>query len=208
MKMMKKLSLIILALLMMSPLLCAQSLRKASAAESRKMVNTINRRIAGLRQITASFVQESNLSFMDDKAISKGSMSYSVKDGLTWQYLTPYQFELSIHKDKVVTKSGSHTQHIDLKSNKMFSNIATMMMNCVSGKSLTSGNEFKVAMYTGKSYWVAYLYPVKADFKKMFKVIHLHFNLQKSLVDKVELLQSNGDSIVISLYDLKALSRL
>jgi hypothetical protein len=53
---------------------------QASAAESRKMVNTINRRIAGLRQITASFVQESNLSFMDIKAISKGSMSYSVKD--------------------------------------------------------------------------------------------------------------------------------
>jgi hypothetical protein len=49
---------------------------------------------------------------------------------------------------------------------------------------------------------------MKADFKKMFKVIHLHFNLQKSLVDKVELLQSNGDSIVISLYDLKVLSRL
>lgn len=205
---MKRLFVIFLAVLVAPQLLCAQSLRKVSAVESRKMVSTINRRIAGLRQITASFVQESNLSFMDDKAVSKGSMSYSVNDGLTWQYHTPYQFTLSIYKDKVVTKSGSRTQHIDLKSNKMFSNIATMMMNCVSGKSLTSGSEFRVVMYAGKTHWVAYLYPVKADFKKMFKVIYLHFNLQRSLVDKVELLQSNGDSIVISLYDLKALNRL
>ncbi len=205
---MKRLFVIFLTVLASSHLLCAQSLRKVSAAESRKMVSTINRKIAGLRQLNASFVQESNLSFMDDKAISKGLMSYSVKDGLTWQYNFPYNFTLYINKDKVVTKSGSHTQHIDLKSNKMFSNIATMMMNCISGKSLTSGSEFKVTMYDSKTHWVAFLYPVKADFKKMFKVIHLHFNLQRSLVDKVELLQSNGDSIIISLYDLKVQSRL
>jgi hypothetical protein len=185
----------------------AQKLTKVPAGQAQRMIGIINRTSSSIRTIQCDFVQVSDMSFMDDKAVSKGKMSFNASGSLVWQYNSPYKYTFSINNGQVTTKSGGKTQSIDLRNNKMFQNIATMMMNSVSGKCLSNGRDFKVVMYASKKEWVAYLYPQKADFKKMFASVRLHFNQIRRMVQQVEMIQKNGDNIVITLSNVKATYR-
>ena len=50
--------------------------------------------------------------------------------------------------------------------------------------------------------WVATLVPQSKELKHMFTSIILHFNKEKSVVVKVEMLEKNGDTTVIVLNDI------
>jgi len=103
----------------------------------------------------------------------------------------------------VYIKSARKTNTIDIKSSRLFQSIARIMMNSVTGRSLTDNGDFTVKMYVNGDEWVAFLTPKRSDMKKMFKSIHLYFDSSRSMVSKVEMLEKNGDSTVILLHGVK-----
>ena len=91
-----------------------------------------------------------------------------------------------------------------MQRNKVFKEIANIMMSSVVGNCLTDTGSFKVSIAAGKTEWVATLLPQRKEMKQMFQNIKLYFNKQNSMVTKVELTEKNGDRTVIVLKNVKA----
>ena len=100
-------------------------------------------------------------------------------------------------------RNGSRTNSVDLRSSRLFQSIARVMEGSVTGKSLSSGKDFTAQMYTQGATWVAVLTPKDSAMKKMFKTVRLFFNPAHSMVSKVEMVESNGDTTTITLSGAK-----
>ena len=72
-----------------------------------------------VKTISADFVQEKDLSILNDKMVSKGKMYY---DGgmLRWEYLTPYQYLFVMNGSKVLLQSSNSTVSSSVQSNEMY----------------------------------------------------------------------------------------
>ncbi len=187
----------------------AQSLKKADAAQQRQMIERINRAAAGITTLECRFTQVKTLRFLNDKMTSSGRMLFMADGGrLRWEYQQPYQYTFVINGEKVYIKSARNTQTIDIRQSRLFQSIAEMMMNSVTGKSLTSSADFGCTMYSGGDEWVAQLTPKRKEMKKMFKEIRLHFSAQQQMVTQVEMTEPSGDTTVITLKDVKTNGRI
>ena len=184
-----------------------QGLKKADAAQ--QLIERINRAAAGITTLECRFTQVKTLRFLNDKMTSSGRMLF-MADGrrLRWEYQQPYQYTLVINGEKVYIKSARNTQTIDIRQSRLFQSIAEMMMNSVTGKSLTSSADFGCTMYSGGDEWVAQLTPKRKEMKKMFKEIRLHFSAQQQMVTQVEMTEPSGDTTVITLKDVKTNGRI
>ena len=187
----------------------AQGLKKADAAQQRQMIERINRAAAGITTLECRFTQVKTLRFLNDKMTSSGRMLFMADGGrLRWEYQQPYQYTFVINGEKVYIKSARNTQTIDIRQSRLFQSIAEMMMNSVTGKSLTSSADFGCTMYSGGDEWVAQLTPKRKEMKKMFKEIRLHFSAQQQMVTQVEMTEPSGDTTVITLKDVKTNGRI
>lgn len=181
----------------------AQALQKANDAQSREMIAKINSRAAELNSIECDFTQVKTLRFLNDKMTSQGKMYFGGKDKLRWEYTKPYVYTFIINGQKVYMKSSKSSQTVDMRQSRLFQSIAQVMMNSVTGKSLSASSEFGCTMYTAANDWVAVMIPKKKEMKKMFKEIKLHFSPTRQMVDKVEMTEQSGDLTVITLRDVK-----
>lgn len=187
----------------------AQSLKKVDAARQRQLIERINRSAAAITTLECRFTQVKTLRFLNDKMTSSGRMLFMADGGrLRWEYQQPYQYTLVINGEKVYIKSARNTQTIDIRQSRLFQSIAEMMMNSVTGKSLTSSADFGCTMYSGGDEWVAQLTPKRKEMKKMFKEIRLHFSAQQQMVTQVEMTEPSGDTTVITLKDVKTNGRI
>lgn len=191
--------LIILVVLGIVPVMVAQTMRKATAAESKSMIEKINATAASIKTIACSFSQEKKVSMLNDKMTSKGVMYYTNAGKLRWEYTSPYSYILVINNNTVTMKSGNKKNTVDMSSSKLFQTIARIMVSSVTGKSLSNSKDFDVTMYTIDKNWVAHLQPKESNMKKMFKYIRLYFNASHTMVSKVEMVEKNGDMTTIRL---------
>ena len=186
-----------------------QGLKKADAVRQRQLIERISRSAAGITTLECRFTQVKTLRFLNDKMTSSGRMLFMADGGrLRWEYQQPYQYTFVINGEKVYIKSARNTQTIDIRQSRLFQSIAEMMMNSVTGKSLTSSADFGCTMYSGGDEWVAQLTPKRKEMKKMFKEIRLHFSAQQQMVTQVEMTEPSGDTTVITLKDVKTNGRI
>lgn len=199
---MKRLFIIIL-LLGIIPAAMAQTMRKATAAESKSMIQKINSMAASIKTISCSFTQEKSMSMLNDKMTSRGVMYYTNAGKLRWEYTSPYSYIFVINNNTVTMKSGNKKSTVDMSSNKLFQAIARIMVSSVTGKSLSNSRDFDVTMYCYEQHWTAHLVPKEANMKKMFKYIRLFFNTSHTMVFKVEIVEKNGDTTTIRLKNIE-----
>ena len=194
---------ILILCMMASVTLQAQTLKKATESQAKVMVEKINKTAASIHTLECDFTQVKTLRFLNDKMTSQGKMYYDASGKLRWEYTSPYQYTFILNGQKVYIKSAKSSQTIDIRQSKLFQSIAQVMMNSVTGKSLTTNNEFACTIYTQGQEWVADLVPQKKEMKKMFKNIRLHFNSTKQMVSQVEMTEQSGDMTIITLKDVK-----
>jgi len=184
----------------------AQTLKKVSPEQSKKMVETINKATAGVKSIQCDFMQVRQSSMLKEKQVSKGKMSFSGKN-LKWEYTTPNKFALTVKEEngqqQVYIQQDGKTKKADGQSGQMFKGIAQIVMGSVTGAALSDNGDFTVEMYTEGDVWVAKLTPKQAKLKKMFTSIHLYFNEKHNAVTKVEMKEANGDVTVITFANVK-----
>ncbi len=163
----------------------------------------IGENVKTMRSVQADFVQTKHLRILDDEMVSKGEMSYEQADKLRWEYKTPYTYTFILNKDKVYLKNERKSDVIDVNQNKVFKEIARIMMDSVVGNSLNDGKTFKTQIGEEGSEWVATLQPQKKDMKQLFQKIVLHFDKSQVCVSRVELYEKNGDKTTIELKNIK-----
>lgn len=165
-------------------------------------IKEISAAAAALKTMQCDFVQTKSLKMLGDKMVSKGKMYCSQPDKLKWQYLTPYQYTFILNGNKVGINKGSRSNVVDVQKNKMFKEIARIMMNTVLGKCF-SDKDFKTSVVQKGRTYVATLIPLKKEMKQMFTKIVLHYSKDAATVTEVELHEKNGDSTVIELKNIK-----
>lgn len=155
-----------------------------------------------LKSMQCDFVQTKQLKMLNDKVVSKGRMCYQQKDKLRWEYVSPYKYTFILNGSKVQLKSNKRNDVIDVNKNKVFKEIASIMMSSVVGNCLND-KSFKVTISDGKTEWISTLVPQRREMKQMFQTIKLHFNKKTLMVTIVELIEKNGDKTVIELKNVK-----
>lgn len=163
----------------------------------------INQAASQLQTLQCDFVQTKHLKMLNDKLVSHGKMYYKKSDKLRWEYTTPYHYIFILNGSRVLLKNEKRNDIIDVNQNKVFKEIARLMMNSVVGKSLSDSRDFSSKISSSNSELIATLTPMRKDLKQMFKQISLYFSQSTSLVYKVILVEKNGDKTVIELKNPK-----
>lgn len=178
-------------------------LKKATEAQAKAMVEKINQKATSIKTLACDFTQVKTLRFLNDKMTSQGKMYFDGTGKLRWEYTSPYSYTFILNGQKVYIKSGKSSHTIDIRQSKLFQSIAQVMMNSMTGKSLTNNSEFTCTMYTQGIDWVADMVPQKKEMKKMFKTIRLRFDSTRQMVSQVEMTEQGGDTTLITLKDVK-----
>ena len=163
----------------------------------------ISQAAAKIKTMQCDFVQTKHLKMLNDKMVSKGRMYYQQSDKLRWEYTAPYTYTFVINGSKVMMRNNRRNDVIDVNQNKVFREIARIMMSSVVGNCLNNPKDFKATISSDKDQWIATLTPQRKDLKTMFQTIRLYFDRQKQMVQKVELTEKKGDKTVIELTNAK-----
>ncbi len=156
-----------------------------------------------MKTMQCDFTQTKHLKMLNDKMTSKGRMYYQQTNRLRWEYTSPYSYTFILNDDKVLLKNKQRNDVIDVNKNKLFREIARIMMNSVVGTSLTDDKSFKSTIATNGNEWIASLLPQRKDMKQLFQKIILHFNRTNAMVKQVEFIERNGDKTVIELNNIR-----
>lgn len=196
---MKKISTILLFLLF-----CAMtSIAGAMTSQQKQDVITrINKAAAGLKSMNCSFTQTKYLSLLSDKMVSEGKMSYKQSNKLRWEYTSPYKYLFIFNGTKVYVGNKSRKDVIDTKTNKVFKEVARIMMSTVTGTALSNSSDFSIDVADGKSVWKVTLTPKKKERKKMFTKIELSFNKSNLMIAEINIYEKNNDRTNIRLKNI------
>ena len=191
---------ITISLLFLFSLFFSVAQAQGDDAQIRQKIATAAQAMTSLQ---CDFVQTKQLKMLNDKMVSEGRMYYSQKDKLRWEYVKPYQYTFIMNGDRVLLKNKERSDVIDVRQNKIFREIANIMLNSVVGNCLNDDRSFKTSITTAGGQWVATLLPQRKDVKQMFQKIILHFDQQQATVSRVELVEKNGDLTTIDLKNIR-----
>lgn len=175
----------------------------AQTPQERQAIQQVSRAAAAMKTMQADFVQTKHLRMLGEKMVSRGRMCYQQSDKLRWEYTKPYAYTFILNGNSVMMSKGGHRDVVDVNRNKVFREIARMMMSSVVGTCLTDSKNFKVSMTVDKQTYTATLLPQKKDVKAMFTRIVLVFNRRTSVVSKVTMYEKNGDRTEITLDNVR-----
>ena len=175
----------------------------AQTQEQADIIKQINEASAQLHSLECGFTQTKFLSILDDKMVSKGKMYYQQADKLRWEYLTPYSYTFILNQNQVLLKNDNRSDVIDVNQNRIFKEIARMMMNSIVGNCLSDEKSFKTTVSVSGNEWIATLIPLKKDMKQMWNKLILHIDSARKIVFRVEMHEPSGDYTIIDLTDIK-----
>lgn len=174
------------------------------AAQSRaEIIAQIDKACSEMKSLQCDFVQTKHIKLLNDKMLSYGKMYFSQPNMLRWEYTRPYTYTFILNSNQVMLKNAQRKDVIDVSKNKMFKEIARLMMSSVVGSCLTDDATFETSIATTPKAWVATLIPVKRDIKQMWSKLVLHFDRAKRSVVRVEMHEPSGDYTVIELVNIR-----
>lgn len=162
----------------------------------------INNAASGLKSMSCNFVQTKYLSLLSDKMVSEGKMYYRQSDKLRWEYTSPYSYLFIFNGSKVYVGGKNRKDVIDTNTNKIFKEVARIMMSTVTGKALSNSTDFNVDIETSGNNWTVTLVPKKKDIKQMFTKIVLTFTKSDTMISEINIYEKNGDRTNIKLKDI------
>ncbi|MCR5313174.1 MAG: outer membrane lipoprotein carrier protein LolA [Bacteroidaceae bacterium] len=176
---------------------------KAQNTPKEESIKIICNATAALKTLQADFVQTKTITLLGEKMVSKGTMYYQQNNKLRWEYTSPYSYTFVLNDSKVLLKKNNRSDIIDVNQNRMFKDIANIMMNSLVGKCLTDAKQFKTSVKTTASEYIITLLPQKKDMKQMFSKIILHFDRTRNVTVMVEMYEKSGDTTIIELQNIQ-----
>ena len=122
---------------------------------------------------------------------------------LRWEYTSPYTYTFILNDSQVLLKNSTRSDVIDVNQNRIFKEIARLMMNSILGNCLTDEKSFQTDIETKGQEWIATLVPLKKDMKQMWTKLVLHYDSVKKSVVMVEMHEKTGDYTEIRLDNIK-----
>lgn len=182
----------------------AQNLVSVPKSEQSSVMEMIRQTASATRTIKADFVQTKTMQLLGSKMVSTGKMLYSQPSSFKWEYLAPYNYIFAITDGKVVMKSAQGKSEIEISRNRLFEEIASIMMGSVTGESFGESKDFSFSLFSSpdKKLYMAELLPVKKEIKQMFKSVRLFFLPDEKVVGRIVITDRSGDETVIELKNI------
>lgn len=193
---------IILCWLLLGPMGCMAQ-KTISLAEQSAIIKQAEVSAASITTLQCTFVQEKQMTLLNSKMVSTGSLAYKKPGKLRWAYASPTPFVFLLDGTMVVMKSEHKKSTIDIKSSALFQEIVRIMMSSVTGKCLSDNKNFKVSIRKDNAGYIAHLIPTNKKMGQMFHSIQLSINPNTGIVSKVVLTEKSGDATTIYLKNIK-----
>lgn len=181
----------------------AQIYRNASIAEEKQINEKVSANAISMKTMTCNFEQIKELSFLNDKSISKGLLFYKKPNKVRWEYKHPYSYIFIMNGEKVIIQSENNKNEINLNSSKQFQQISKIILGGVSGNGLTNSSDFHIFFYTSNEDYKLQLQPLKKEIKSLFSQINLFVSKGDGSINKVEMIEKTGDKTIIRFLSMK-----
>ena len=144
---MKKKTILMLLLTLLTVSVWAQSEKPLTEAETQKVVAELTEAAASMQTMQCRFVQEKTSSMLAEPTMARGTMHYAAPDRLRWEYTEPYAFALVVNGECIVKVTDGKAEALDAKSGRMYQGMVGLIMGSASGKKLFDPSVFDVALY-------------------------------------------------------------
>lgn len=165
--------------------------------QQNEVVAKINSAVSNMKSMRCTFTQTKYIALLSDRMESQGEMYYTQPGKLRWEYTNPYKYLFVFNGTKVYMGNQSKKDVVDTGTNKMFKEVARIMMNTVTGKVLTNASDFSVSVSDNTTSWVVTLVPKKKDLKQLFFKIEMSFNKSNLMITELNLIEKNNDRTTI-----------
>ena len=179
-----------------------------SPQRAAQMVAAITSTAASTSTLRADFVQTKSLRMLNHKLTARGRVVFAAPARLRWEYLAPTAYVLVIDGEKVTVRSGKNKHSIDTRQSQIFAQIAQIMSESVTGRSLADTRRFAVRLFDEGNTWTAELTPRNGALKRLFATVRLRFDAKRRVVTRVDLVEHNGDATVIEMQGVLVNQRL
>lgn len=170
--------------------------------QKQQVLSVIGKAVSGVKSMRCTFAQTKHMSMLDSRMVSHGVMQYCQPDKLRWEYTRPYDYLFIFNGSKAYVGNKSRKNIIDTASNRLFREIAGIMMNTVTGKALTDAEGFELDVEEVQDAWRVTLVPKKKELRRMFLKVVLVFNRNDASIMEVEIYEKNGDKTEICMSDV------
>jgi outer membrane lipoprotein-sorting protein len=175
----------------------------ATEAQKAELIEKVKQTAAEMKTMTCDFTQVKELSFMDEKITAEGKMNYKQPDKIRWEYTKPYTFVFATDGKNIFTGTGNSSNKMPVKSSKLFSAIADIMIGGVSGSGLVDSPDFTTQVESSKNEYRVTLTPLKKEIKDLFSAVQLHIRRTDYRIYKVELIEKSDDKTSIELKNIQ-----
>jgi len=161
-----------------------------------KNVDELKKKLRQKHQSTqtlkADFTQEKHLTFMKDKAVSKGILTVKQGKKIRIEYTSPFVYLVVINEGKLYIKDGKKVTKVNIDSDKSFSKINEVLLHSIDGN-LEASKEFMVSYWENKEQWLLQLTPTSNKPEDLFQKINVYFDKATLQLDLLQLLEKSGD---------------
>ena len=147
--------------------------------------------------IECTFSQEKDLSVLSEKINSKGKFYFRKKNMLRWEYTDPFQYLIILNDGKILIKDDDKENHFDSRSNKVFSEINSILLGCVQGTLLNDEKKFQSAYFETTANYLVKLKPKDPQLKNIFSEISIYFDKGDYAVARLVMTEASGDYTII-----------
>lgn len=183
-----------------SLIFCLLPLCRAAGDDVLTAIVEAGRQTASLE---CEFVQTRHPKLLNSAIVSKGRMSYRNPDVLVWEYTEPVALSLTMDGGKVSVVRDGVTEKSGSGVDRMFSQIARMVVGGITGKSLSDRKAFETVIEEKEGGYVAYMKPLSGGARGMLSSLVLHFDRKSLDAVRIEIYESSGDKTVIEFKNIK-----
>lgn len=143
--------------------------------------------------IKSDFVQEKQLSFMEEPILSEGQFFFKKEQKIRWEYQQPFSYIVILNGSELLIDDEGHTNEIDLKGNKTFQEINATINNSLQGNVWGNADHFEPVLLENGGLYLIQLLPQTAQMKEYFTKIEVYFNKKNYQLEQVILFENGGD---------------
>lgn len=148
--------------------------------------------------ISSDFVQEKQLSFMEEPILSEGQFFFKKEQKIRWEYQQPFSYIVILNGSDLLINDEGHKNEIDLKGNKTFQEINATINNSLQGNVWGDSKDFTPILFENDNLYLIQLTPETAQVKEYLTKIEVFFDKKTYQLERVILFENGGDFTKIS----------
>jgi len=184
----------VVILFVVNPVFAQSGFQKINDPETFK--KEFHMQTSKVKTIASDFEQEKELSVLSEKIISRGKFFFKRENRIRIEYQTPFYYLMIINGDELFVKDDDKESTINVRSNKLFQQVNTIMVESVRGTIIDDKN-FAVQLFENSDDFLMVMTPLDKTLKGFFDSIDIYANKKSFAVTRIEMNEHSGDKTII-----------